>query len=108
MAAGTPEELSHALSTDHKLTVRVEGPEVEILETFRRLRHIDKAESLGEREPGCYDFNVEAASGYDIRRSVSGAVFEHGWGLLGMRSSELSLEDIFLQLTEDPTEGGDV
>jgi len=108
VADGTPEELSHALSTDHKLTVRVEGPEAEILETFRRLRHIDKAESLGEREPGCYDFNVEAASGYDIRRSVSGTVFEHGWALLGMRSSELSLEDIFLQLTEDPTEGGDV
>ena len=105
VADGTPEELSHALSTDHKLTVRVEGPEAEILKALGRLKHIERAASLGEREPGCYDFNVEASSGYDIRRGVSGTIFEHGWALLGMRSSELSLEDIFLQLTEDSAEG---
>lgn len=107
VADGTPQELSHALSTDHKLTLRAEGPETEILAALGRLKHIEKAVSLGEREPGCYDFNVEAASGYDIRRAVSSAIFEHGWALLGMRGSELSLEDIFLQLTEDPTEGED-
>jgi len=34
-----------------------------------------------------------------VRRDVARAVVDRGWGLLEMRPTRMSLEDIFLQLT---------
>ena len=58
-------------------------------------------QTLGKREAGVYEFVVEAKQGADIRREVFKRLAERNWPLLGMRSSEMTLEDIFLQLTKD-------
>jgi ABC-2 type transport system ATP-binding protein len=36
-----------------------------------------------------------------VRREVFKRLSERGWAILGLKSSELSLEDVFLQLTDD-------
>ena len=38
-----------------------------------------------------------------MRRELSRAVVTNGWGLLELRPRQMSLEDIFLQLTTDET-----
>ena len=53
-----------------------------------------------------FDFSLEADKGLDIRREVFKRLAERDWTLLGMRSTELSLEDIFLQLTADDSGNG--
>lgn len=103
-ADGTPEELSRSLSGQNKLILRVEGPEQEVQSVLSAVPGVGRAVSLGEKEPGCFDFETEAENGADLRRPVCRAIFEHGWLLLGMKSSELSLEDIFLQLTNEQDE----
>ncbi len=103
VADGRPDELSQALSSEHKLSLRIEGPEKNVANALASVGGMEKVVQMGEREPGCYDYTVEAASGNDIRRSVFKAMAAGGWPILSMRSSELSLEDIFLQLTEDNT-----
>jgi ABC-2 type transport system ATP-binding protein len=40
-----------------------------------------------------------AAPDRDVRRDVARAIVDRGWGLLEMRPTRMSLEDIFLQLT---------
>ena len=52
-----------------------------------------------EREPGVYEYEMEAEEGTDLRREVNKVVQEHGWAILLMKSSELTLEDIFLKIT---------
>jgi ABC-2 type transport system ATP-binding protein len=48
-------------------------------------------------------FEVESAQGRDVRRELARAVVSQGWGLLELRPSRMSLEEIFLQLTtEEP------
>jgi ABC-2 type transport system ATP-binding protein len=50
-------------------------------------------------------FEVESAQGRDVRRDLARAVVSQGWGLLELRPSRMSLEEVFLQLTtEDPTQ----
>ena len=69
--------------------------------------------SAADGRDGVTGFQIEAAPGRDVRREVSRAVVTKGWGLLELRAQQLSLEDIFLQLTTeeaaaegDGTEGG--
>lgn len=103
-ADGTPEELSRSLSGQNKLILRVEGPEQEVQSVLSAVPGVGRAVSLGEKEPGCFDFEVEAKDGTDLRREICKSVFEHGWLLLEMRSSAPSLEEVFLRLTGDGAE----
>lgn len=54
---------------------------------------------------------VESAPGHDIRSEIAAAVIGHGWPLFELRGVNLSLEDIFLQLTTEdvarPAESAD-
>lgn len=102
VADGTPDSLSQSMSTDHKLLIRVAGPQEEIKKLLQKIPGMLEVSLVGQRETGeVYDFSLEAEKGLDIRREVFKRLAERSWPLLGMRSSELSLEDIFLQLTAE-------
>lgn len=101
IADDTPDHLSKSMSTDHKLTVRIDGPESEVFKLLEKLPKIVRVDKLGLREGGVYDFTLEAEEGVDVRREMFTRLADRNWPLLGLRSSELSLEDIFLQLTGD-------
>ena len=100
IADDTPDNLSHAMSTDHKLTVRIDGPENEVFKLLGKLPKIQRVDKLGLREGSVYDYTLEAEPGADLRREMFRRLAERNWPLLSSRSSELSLEDIFLQLTD--------
>ena len=102
VADGTPDSLSQSMSTDHKLLIRVACPQEEIKKLLQKIPGMLEVSLVGQRETGeVYDFSLEAEKGLDIRREVFKRLAERSWPLLGMRSSELSLEDIFLQLTAE-------
>ena len=42
---------------------------------------------------------IEARLDGDIRESIAQAIVQKGWGLLELQSVEMSLEEIFLELT---------
>lgn len=108
VADDTPDNLSQNLSTDHKLIVRVAGDRDEVQKLLSKIPGMIEVNFVGMRENDtAVDFSLEAEKGTDIRREVFKRLAERGWALLGMRSTEMSLEDIFLQLTsEESKEGG--
>lgn len=99
VADGTQEELAHSLSAEHKLLVRLAGPEKEIAAGLKALHNAVGAESLGEKEPGVFEFSVEAKDGVDLRRELFHFAAKKDWPILSLRSTDLSLEEVFLRLT---------
>ena len=57
-------------------------------------------QKMGEREPGVYEFVVESKPDADIRRSVFYALAKANMPMLALQKAEMTLEDIFLQLTD--------
>lgn len=104
VADGSPEELSRSLSGEHRLTLQIEGEESAVLKALSEIPGVEKVISFGEKEPSCFDFEVEAKDGADLRREICKSVFEHRWLLLEMRNSAPSLEEVFLRLTGDGAE----
>ncbi|MCK4774996.1 MAG: ABC transporter ATP-binding protein, partial [Candidatus Krumholzibacteria bacterium] len=49
-------------------------------------------------ENDSHSFRIEATDDTDIREPVSRAVVEQGFGLLGLNTIDLSLEEVFVQL----------
>ena len=98
-AHDTTDNLSRNVSTDHRIVARIEGPRDEIVKALRNIQGIKYVKADMEREPGVYEYELEAEPGNDIRRALFHIAAEHDWPLLSARSAEMTLEDVFLKIT---------
>lgn len=100
VANDTAENLSKNLSSDHSLVVRVLGPEQEVLKILNSVKNVKSVVSQGLREDNAYEFLLTPEENCDIRREVFERLAERGRPILEFSSNELTLEQIFLQLTD--------
>ena len=99
VADDAPGQLSRELTRAGRIIVRVAGPPDEVGRLLKNLPGISGAKDLGKKEDGAHDWALQAKEGKDPRRELFFALSQKKWPLLGMRSDEMSLEDVFLQLT---------
>ncbi len=110
VANDTTENLSHNLSADHKLIVQIEGPSKEVKALLESIPDMVEVHLNREVDKGVSEYSLNAKEGADIRREVFKRMASRNYPILLMRSSELTLEEIFLKLTTGDfygnTEGG--
>ena len=100
IADGTPDELSNKLSEDHSLSVRVAGPKTEVMKLLSTVPGVLTVTCTGLHEQSSNDYIVEPDGKTDVRPAIFKRLADRNWALLMMRTNELSLEQIFLRLTE--------
>lgn len=98
-AHDTTDNLSRNVSNDHRIIARLEGPRDEIVKALRKITGIKYVKADMEREPGVYEYELEAVPGSDIRRELFQIASQNNWPLLSARSAEMTLEDVFLKIT---------
>lgn len=101
VANDTPQNLSKNLANKNKIMVRVVGQENSIFEVLSSIENVTAVTKVGQKEPGSYDFNIEGNENTDLRVPIFNALAKNNMPILVTRGSEVSLEDIFLQLTEE-------
>lgn len=101
VASDTPENLSKAMSGDNKFQIRVKGDERTILDAIENIEGLMEVKSMGRKEAGTIDFLLEAEPDVDIRTPLFAALAQHNLPLLSLKEVDMSLEDIFLQLTKE-------
>ena len=99
VADGATDTLAHDLSAEHRIIARIDGPESEILQAIRGMEHIVEVYSLGEKEKGVFEISIEGEPNYDLRRNLFALLTRKGWPLLALKNTDLTLEEVFLQLT---------
>lgn len=99
VANDTEEHLSQKLSGEHKLTANIQGDKDKIVRAMQGIKGVEKVICDASHKDGVNGIRIEAKEGVDIRRDVFETVVKNGWYMLELKTSELSLEDIFLKLT---------
>ncbi len=99
VANDTTENLSHNLSADHKLTVQIEGPQKEVKTLLQGIPQMVEVHVNRAVDKTVTEYSLNAKEGADVRREVFKRMAERSYPILLMRSSELTLEEIFLKLT---------
>ena len=99
VADDTAENLSATMSTDHRHLAIIEGPENEVYKTLSTIPGMVEVTTLGNRGNGMFEYSLEAKEGTDIRRELFKRMSGRNWPIMGLKSTELTLEDIFLKLT---------
>jgi len=98
VASGTPDELTHRLQGYETVLLTAEGPAAEMMEKLQRVSGVNLVEPRDAADSRV-TFEVHAEKGHDVRAELARAVVESQWKLLELKTSGLSLEDIFLKLT---------
>lgn len=102
-ADDTAKNLSTRYSDDKRLRLAVAGPHDDVKELLSRIDGVAKVQSLGQRETGVESFAIDPKEGADIRRAIFDRLSARNWPIYEMRSMEMSLEEIFIALTNGQT-----
>lgn len=97
VAEDTPDKLAESLQGSTKFRVRVAG-DTKLNVVARELLKVEHVETVEVTENG---LEVFSGTGKDARPAVSAAVVNNGWDLIELSPLGMSLEDIFLQLTDE-------
>ena len=89
------ENLSSILKGGKRIRLEVKGP---VEKVTKRLQQVKDIRQVSFEDP--YHI-VECSPKQDPRGKIMETIVQGGWTLLSMESVEMSLEDIFLQLTTD-------
>ena len=100
VADDTADNLAKNLSSDHTLTLRVQGPQAEIEKTLLGIRGVLSVKCLGVVEKGSLDFEIEPEEDTDVRKEIFNRMSDRKWPILEFTPEEMSLENIFLRLTD--------
>jgi ABC-2 type transport system ATP-binding protein len=104
VAVDTPANLTRRLRGTEALYVQIDAGGADPRPAIERLPGVTRVAET-DRHDGAVGYEVETSRGHDIRRELARAVVNQGWGLVELRSTGMSLEQIFLHLTtEDAAE----
>jgi len=102
VASDTPERLSNLLTQGNKIVARIKGAKDDILAAFVGLTAVTDIKFNESAEAGACDCVFSGAEDADIRESIFNCLCQKGLPLLMMKPLDLSLEDIFIQITSQP------
>jgi len=98
-AVDTPENLSRKLSDFSRFTITVAGPEKRVREILQGVDGVKEVSVGGKPAEDETSFIVEADKDRDVRRPIFNQLAAAGYPILELKSMNLTLEEIFLQLT---------
>ncbi len=104
-AVDTPDNLSRKFSKTTRLQVAVEGPLKDVVTHLRHVPGVRTAELLMEKEGGVNVLIVESENDIDVRKPVFFEMARSSYAILEMRPLDLSLEEVFLQVTGNAPTG---
>ena len=100
VAVDTPDNLTARLQGSQTLYLQVDTQGADPVPALEGVPGV-LGVTVADQRDGVAGYHVESGRSDDIRRDLSRTVVTNGWGLLELRAQQMSLEDIFLQLTTE-------
>ena len=98
------ENISRAVENNRRFTVKICGPQKEVLTMLKSRPGIVYAEAMPTRDGEAYVYMIESEVGVDIRKSLFYALAERNWPMIGLEAQGMSLEDIFITIVDKSNE----
>ena len=94
------ENITRAVQNNRRFTLKVCGPQKEVLAALRSIKGIIYAEALAQRDGDAYAYMIESETGVDIRKPLFYALAEKKWPMVGLEATGMSLEDVFVAIVD--------
>lgn len=104
VASDSPEGLQKLMSGSAELKLTVKGSFEDAERAIHRLPNVEGVENSGTAQDGCVQITIFSKENVDIREDVFYALAAAKLPIMSMQRMEKSLEDIFLELTQEKEE----
>ena len=104
VAVDSPDNLTARLRGTETMLMQVDASGADAGAVLRAVPGVSQVRVAENRET-VTSFEVESETGRDVRRELSAAIVNRGWGLLELRPMRMSLEEVFLQVTTEESQG---
>lgn len=94
------ENITRVVEDNRLYSVKICGPQREVLAALNAVPGVVRADAVGERELDSFTYHIESEPGVDIRKPLFFALAQHGWPILGLEAVGMSLEDVFMKLMD--------
>ena len=99
VADGTPAELQSGFQGKTKIYLELKTPSEDVTGTLLKFKDLEKVEQISSAGDDIKKFVLESAQGMDLREDIFHLAVENHWVILELRKEQVSLEDVFRQLT---------
>lgn len=106
VASDTPENLSKLAEGSNNLEMLVKGEKETICQGLREITGIKETAASRSKEQGIWEIKVTTGEQCDVREEVFLKMAHLNCPILEMKSKKVSLEEIFLELTESEKKSG--
>ncbi len=100
VAVDTPDNLTAKLRGSETMYVQVDALGQDASAVLKGIPGVTGV-AVADAQSGLTGYEVSSDKGRDVRRDLARAVVSRNWGLLELRPTRMSLEDIFLSLTTE-------
>lgn len=100
VALDTPDNLKNLFNNNHLTTLKVRSITESFLAALNAIEGINEVKVIEALEENTVDLSISSDRAYDIREAIFNLCASHHNPLLMMKSEDISLEDIFLKVTE--------
>ena len=104
IAEDTPENLANQMSGKNRHIARIEGDREKIESVLSVMDGVERFEYKESAEEGTLDYIISCKNGADIRKTFLKNMADADLAVLMFKSYDVSLEDIFITLTEKAKE----
>ncbi|MBE6559894.1 MAG: ATP-binding cassette domain-containing protein [Ruminococcaceae bacterium] len=94
------ENITRVVEENRLYSVKVCGPQREVLSVLSKVPGVVRADAVGERELDSFTYHIESEPGVDVRKPLFFALSEHNWPIIGLEAVGMSLEDVFMKLMD--------
>lgn len=101
VAVDSPVALSRRLRHSQRVFVRVDGPPTEVIARLHDVPGVAGVSVTPQDDEQGRLFEVQAREDADIRRDLFFAMADASWPILELKSHDMSLEDVFLELVTE-------
>ena len=101
VASDTPENLSKVMTGMNSLELTVKGEEAVIRDALGMVENIEDIAYHSSMTEGACDFTIKISGDMDMRENIFFALSEVKCPILRMQPTNMSLEEVFLKLTND-------
>jgi len=103
-AVDTPENLSKSFENASRISITISGPRNSVMNAIKGIYGVKFVDVAREREDNVITYIVEADKEIDVRRPIFYAMAKLGHPILELKSLDLSLEEIFIELVTEESE----
>ena len=99
VAIDTPENLSKSMGETARISIRIAGPKSSVLDVLQSVNGVKSVQVKTKVNDEEFDYVVDSDKEEDVRRPIFFELAKQQYPILELNSMNMSLEDIFLQLT---------